>query len=239
MQCVVGIWWFAVLVSSQTTVGPTGTHHKLDTTNSSIDTVVFPHLIAFAMAAGCVLNSSEYGFDPCGVLNTTVETVCDGVFEEGDITIEVTADRPVACLRDDRTGNAYISALDWKGLGLSGSISTEVAWLNDLASLTLSDNDLQGKTVMMCVIAVIPEIRAGTLPTEIGDLSILNVLDLGNNPRLMGTLPSQMASLALLGGLTVQNCSFTGDLPKFSAVKLLLWWGAVLHVSVTGGCAAT
>ncbi|KAH9321622.1 hypothetical protein KI387_016261, partial [Taxus chinensis] len=98
----------------------------------------------------------------------------------------------------------------------------------------------------------------GTIPKEVGFLSLLKVLDLSNNAingsipdeianltnlqtlilhnsRLSGVLPSGIQQLYLLESLYLGNCSFTGPLPalgKLINLKHLTIWGNNLNCTI-------
>lgn len=54
----------------------------------------------------------------------------------------------------------------------------------------------------------------GSLPSQIGNLSNLEVLDLSYNGNLTGTLPTQLFLLTNLSKLYLQNCGFLGTIPE-------------------------
>jgi Leucine-rich repeat (LRR) protein len=54
----------------------------------------------------------------------------------------------------------------------------------------------------------------GQLPPEIGELTALKSLNLGNNPNLTGPLPKEMGSLVNLTALMVVTTGLEGSLPK-------------------------
>ena len=54
----------------------------------------------------------------------------------------------------------------------------------------------------------------GGLATEIGALNTtIKILNLGNNPELSGTVPTELAALTALASLDLSYCQFTGSLP--------------------------
>jgi Leucine-rich repeat (LRR) protein len=54
----------------------------------------------------------------------------------------------------------------------------------------------------------------GTVPDEISILSSLEILDLGNNNDLIGTIPSAIGGLLDLTELRLTSSSFTGSIPE-------------------------
>ena len=60
----------------------------------------------------------------------------------------------------------------------------------------------------------------GTVPREIGGLSLLATLSLGIN-ALSGSLPPQLATLASLQSLTVADNQLTGALPPLADLTQL------------------
>ena len=54
---------------------------------------------------------------------------------------------------------------------------------------------------------------SSTLPTELGDLTALAVLDVGVNRRLTGTLPTELGRLSRLEVLLAGECALHGTLP--------------------------
>jgi hypothetical protein len=54
----------------------------------------------------------------------------------------------------------------------------------------------------------------GIIPIEIGNLTALKLLVIGNNSGLTGNIPSEIANLQLLIGLGIGNCTLTGTIPE-------------------------
>ncbi|HEY9623287.1 MAG TPA: DUF4347 domain-containing protein [Crinalium sp.] len=83
--------------------------------------------------------------------------------------------------------------ITWKGVALTG---------DRVRSLNLENNNLKG-----------------TIPTELGDLSNLDLLNLSNN-QLSGTVPSQLSNLNYLVQLYLNNNQLSGEVPQSLASQL-------------------
>ncbi|KAK7331219.1 hypothetical protein VNO77_25437 [Canavalia gladiata] len=72
---------------------------------------------------------------------------------------------------------------------------------------------IQCSTGRITVISLASMGLSGQLPSDIGLLSELQILDLSYNRNLTGTLPSEIGNLKKLTNLILINCSFTGPIP--------------------------
>ena len=94
---------------------------------------------------------------------------------------------------DSRTQT--VTAIDFTGNNLTGTLPAEVGDLTSLTNLNLDGNLL-----------------TGSIPAEIGNLTALNSLSLANNP-LTGSIPPEIGSLTALQYLYLDNCQLTGSIP--------------------------
>lgn len=79
----------------------------------------------------------------------------------------------------------------------------------------------------------------GTLPSQIGDLVNLQILDLSYNGNLTGSLPSELFSLVNLGKLILQNCGLSGTIPDDLGKLVKLTFLALNQNSFTGSLPTT
>ncbi|CAM8918933.1 unnamed protein product [Rhodiola kirilowii] len=88
-----------------------------------------------------------------------------------------------------------VTSLDLSGLSLSGTLSSDIAYLQFLTNFTIGDN-------MLC----------GPIPPQISLISGLKMLNLSNNV-FNGSFPIEFAKLKSLEILDLYNNNMTGDLP--------------------------
>ncbi len=73
----------------------------------------------------------------------------------------------------------------------------------------------------------------GQVPSDIGDLTGLKKLTIGNNPELSGSIPQEIGNLQLLVGLGIGNCSLSGIIPisigNCSCLEFINLWGNNLN----------
>ncbi|CAI0405428.1 unnamed protein product [Linum tenue] len=89
----------------------------------------------------------------------------------------------------------HVTSLDLSGLGLSGTLSPDVAHLRYLQNLSLADNQF-----------------SGPIPPQLSAVAGLRRLNLSNNV-FNGTFPNQLAQLKNLQVLDLYNNNMTGELP--------------------------
>jgi hypothetical protein len=103
----------------------------------------------------------------------------------------------------DDSGNLLY--LELNDNALSGTLPSELALLsNSLIRLLLTGNSLNETDQM-------PRL-SGSLPSELGQLTLLEVMSLNNND-ISGSLPSQMGQLSLLSVLDLERNELNGSLP--------------------------
>ena len=88
----------------------------------------------------------------------------------------------------DSTGNSD---------GVKGTIPTEIGRLTNLQKFAAADGDL-----------------SGSIPSEFGLCTDLEILSLNNNRRLSGTLPKEFGELTMLEVLVVTASSLSGTIPS-------------------------
>ena len=94
-----------------------------------------------------------------------------------------------------RVSGNRVTLLDLSEKELTGSIPTELEYLDNLEALDLSDNQL-----------------TGSIPTELGSLINLRELYLNKN-KLTGSIPTELGSLINLKGLWLDNNKLTDSIP--------------------------
>jgi Leucine-rich repeat (LRR) protein len=63
----------------------------------------------------------------------------------------------------------------------------------------------------------------GTIPSEIQYLSTLRILDLSDNPDLVGTIPRKIGALTNLNEIRLSQTSLSGSIP--SSLAQFEWLG--------------
>ncbi|CAO2821852.1 unnamed protein product [Amaranthus hypochondriacus] len=89
-----------------------------------------------------------------------------------------------------------IISINLMNMGVSGSLSPDVANLTALTTLVLANNSL-----------------SGPIPSSLGKLKHLEVLGLENN-RFIGTIPSSLGGIGSLRELHLENNNLNGTVPK-------------------------
>ena len=90
---------------------------------------------------------------------------------------------------------ASVLSIDLGGLGLSGSLPSEIGYLNGMKNFSMGSNYI-----------------SGSIPSTVGDMTSLRYLDLGLN-RLKGTIPSSIGDLTSLEVLILFQNSLSGSIP--------------------------
>ncbi|RDX78021.1 Phytosulfokine receptor 2, partial [Mucuna pruriens] len=104
----------------------------------------------------------------------------------------------------DGASSSRVSKLILPGIGLNGTISSSLAYLDELKVLDLSFNRLQGG-----------------LPSEFSNLKQLEVLDLSHN-MLSGPVGGALSGLQSIQMLNISSNLFVGDLFSFGEFQHLL-----------------
>ncbi|CAB9498913.1 STYKc [Seminavis robusta] len=107
-------------------------------------------------------------------------------------------------------------------LGLSSSIPSEIFSLHNLFYFSLANahgmyGTLATEIGLMSSLEVLNLIDAGmsgSLPTEFGRLSNLHIVNLAGNPDLGGSLPSELGDLMQLQLLNLHSNALTGSIPE-------------------------
>ena len=106
------------------------------------------------------------------------------------------SDEPIGTWQGVTTDDeGRVTELELFGLGLSGSIPTELGQLTNLQTLYLGQNQL-----------------SGSIPTELAQLTNLRYLDLFGN-QLSGSIPTELAQLINLQSLYLFNNQLSGSIP--------------------------
>jgi len=79
----------------------------------------------------------------------------------------------------------------------------------------------------------------GYLPPEIGLWSNLIDLDLGSNPQLQRTIPTEIGQITLLQGLDMHECALTGSLPSEMGLLSDVKWLSLASQSQSNGVATS
>ncbi|XP_027337721.1 probable leucine-rich repeat receptor-like protein kinase At1g35710 [Abrus precatorius] len=110
--------------------------------------------------------------------------------------------------------------LDLYGMGLRGSIPTEISTLTKLEFLYITNNHLQGSIPVelgnltrLCGLSLYNNSLTGSIPSTLSQLVNLTFLLLSFN-QLEGTIPIELGNLTQLTALYVSNNSISGSLPS-------------------------
>ena len=91
---------------------------------------------------------------------------------------------------------ASILTVDFGGLGLTGSLPSEIGFLNGMTNFSIGSNLIHG-----------------SIPSTVGDMTALRYLDMGLN-LLTGAIPSSIGDLTSLDVLLLLQNSLTGTIPE-------------------------
>jgi Leucine-rich repeat (LRR) protein len=87
----------------------------------------------------------------------------------------------------------YMDSLNFEQNKLTGSIPTTIGAMTNLTRLILNDNQF-----------------TGSIPNEIGNLKLLDILQIHNVPSLSGVIPTSVGALPVLTKLWAFNTNLTG-----------------------------
>ncbi|CAI7803836.1 unnamed protein product [Closterium sp. NIES-54] len=125
-----------------------------------------------------------------------------------------TTDEGLVCNAD-----GTVNTIDLSGIGLQGSICSDIGNLTTLVTLDLSYNSLSGpipasigRLPLLKTLDLSYNVLEGALPSTIGSLSSLQTLNLYNN-NFNGTVPASLSALISLKFLELGNNSFSGSFP--------------------------
>jgi len=136
---------------------------------------------------------------------------------------------PGGSLGVDCNTNLRVVSLELVDNRIFGSIPEEIGLLTDLRSL-----NLMGRWSNGGLIYVQSNNLDGTLPTHIGQLENLVVLDLSGNDGLGGNIPSEIARLTNLVELHLADDSFSGNVPDEIGFMPSLTYLDLLNNDLTG-----
>ncbi|KAK4255925.1 hypothetical protein QN277_008852 [Acacia crassicarpa] len=160
--------------------------------------------------------------------NVTPHSCFDGGFKNKTFDGKMNTIRHVTCNCSFSYGRVcHVDNIRMTGLNLSGILPSEFEYLTHLETLDLSRNCLYGS--IPGIFAKLPLIElnlmgnqiSGPIPNEIGEITTLEYLELGDN-LLEGTLPSSLGKLEQLETLSLSGNNFSGTIPKsFANLKNL------------------
>ncbi|CAJ1949798.1 unnamed protein product [Sphenostylis stenocarpa] len=128
------------------------------------------------------------------------------------------------------TALPHLESLFLEGMGLTGSIPTEIGTLTNLTDLDLSNNSLQGQLLVhtlleLAILLILNSINgriypslswfnpiAGFIPPHLGNLTQLEVLGLSNN-LLTGSIPTTLGQMKNLKALVLDSNKFERPIP--------------------------
>ena len=163
--------------------------------------------------------------------NAGLASDCEALLEARDTLVETgtlnwTEETPIADWEGITLGGTpqHVSRLDLSGMGLDGSIPSELGLLSNITYLNLRSNDLDGP-----------------IPTELDSLTNLRVLNLHSN-NLSGDIPdlstTMLEELYLANNYDemVEDSGLTGNVPRWlngmTTMRKLWLWGNRLTGSI-------
>ncbi|WVZ96907.1 hypothetical protein U9M48_042487 [Paspalum notatum var. saurae] len=116
-------------------------------------------------------------------------------------------------------GNGRVTSLNLFGMGMSGTLSDDIASLTELRILELSSNSLDGplpaaigKLVKLEYLALTNCGFSGPVPSELGNLSQLTFLALNTN-KFTGSIPPSLGKLSNVTWMDLADNQLTGSVP--------------------------
>ena len=120
---------------------------------------------------------------------------------------------------DEHRGTEFVCGLSLRGIGLNGSIPSQLMNLSLLQDLNLMDNNFEGeippelgslKTLLFLNLS--NNSLEGEIPAELGDMPLLMLLNLSDN-RLEGEIPPELGNPPILGYILLSNNRIEGEFP--------------------------
>jgi Leucine-rich repeat (LRR) protein len=191
----------------------------------------------FSLNGDLWFDSSDWltELDECFWVNSAVVS-CDG---NGTLVgLSLTGQNLTGSIPPELGLLSRLEVLELQDNQISGSIPPEVYDLRNLLHLDLSMNNLTGSlsknlgqlTNLRDYFAVYKNSLRGPIPTEIGQLTKLEVVDMGTN-QISGTVPSTVGQMTSLLGFSIHDTRISGSLPTELALLTAL---EVLYIDASG-----